>query len=62
MQLLNKEKNHARGFRTSADYGIVPGETVHLPDIACLMVKELEPGALEHIKGQVNYDFYESLR
>ena len=38
------------------------GETVHLPDIACLMITELEPGALEHIKGQVNYDFYESLR
>ncbi|MBQ2800251.1 MAG: N-acetyltransferase [Lachnospiraceae bacterium] len=58
----NPQNYQARGFRTSANYGIVPGETVHLPDIACLMVKELEPGALEHIKGQVNYDFYESLR
>lgn len=58
----NPQNYQARGFYTSADYGIVPGETLHLPDIACLMVKELELGALERIKGQVNYDFYEALR
>jgi len=51
----------ARGFQTAADYGILPGETVHLPHIACLMVKELVPGALERIKGTVEYDFYETL-
>lgn len=58
----NPQNYHARGFHTSADYGIVPGETLHLPDIACLMVKELEAGALEGIKGQVNYDFYDALK
>ncbi|MDE6435231.1 MAG: hypothetical protein K2L07_13495, partial [Lachnospiraceae bacterium] len=58
---LNPDNYHARGFFTSSDYGIVPGKTVHLPDISCLMVKELVPGALENIKGQVEYDFYKTL-
>ena len=58
----NPQNYHARGFKTSADYGIVPGKSVHLPDIKCLMVKELEEAALEHIKGTLEYDFYECLR
>lgn len=58
----NPQNYHARGFETSADYGIVPGETVQLPHISCLMIKELEKGALDHIKGRVEYDFYECLK
>lgn len=57
----NPQNYRARGFKTAADYGIVPGKTVHLPHIDCLMVKELKPGALEKIKGTVEYDFYEML-
>ena len=51
----------ARGFVTAADHGILPGKTVHLPAIECLMVKELVPGALERIQGVVEYDFYDTL-
>lgn len=51
----------ARGFVTAADYGILPGKTVHLPHIDCLMIKELVPGALEKMNGTVEYDFYEML-
>ena len=50
-----------RGFVTSADYGIVPGPKLHLPAIECLMVKELVSGALEHIRGTVDYSMYETL-
>lgn len=56
------ENYRARGFVTAADYGILPGETVHLPHIDCLMVKELVPGALGNISGTVEYDFYETLK
>ena len=51
----------ARGFVTAADHGILPGKTVHLPHIDCLMVKELIPGALETLKGHVEYDCYQTL-
>lgn len=51
----------SRGFKTSADYGIVADESVHLPAPECLMVKELEEHALENIKGIVNYNDYECL-
>lgn len=57
----NPRNYHARGFVTSADYGIVPGPTVHLPAIECLMVKELLPGALNHIHGTVEYTMYDTL-
>ena len=57
----NPANYRARGFRTSSDYGIVPGAGLHLPAVDCLMVKELVPGALEKIKGKVEYDFYETL-
>ncbi len=50
-----------RGFVTSADHGIVAGPNIHLPHVSCLMIKELEPGALEHIHGTVDYSFYEAL-
>ena len=51
-----------RGFVTAADHGILPGETVQLPAIECLMVKELIPGGLDGIHGQVSYADYKSLK
>jgi len=57
----NPANYRSRGFVTAASHGILPGETVHLPHIDCLMVKELVPGALESIKGHVEYSDYKSL-
>ena len=51
----------ARGFVTAANHGILPGQTVHLPHMDCLMVKELQPGALEEIHGVVEYSDYRVL-
>jgi predicted N-acetyltransferase YhbS len=51
-----------RGFVTSAGYGITAHESVGLPAVECLMVKELIPGGLEGIHGQVCYADYETLR
>ena len=50
-----------RGFVTSADYGITAHESVGLPAPECLMVKELIPGGLEGIHGQVSYADYQCL-
>lgn len=57
----NPRNYNPRGFVTAAEHGILPGKTVHLPHIDCLMVKELVPGALEGIKGTVEYTDYETL-
>lgn len=57
----NPQNYNARGFKTSADYGIFAGESVHLPAPECLMVKELTANALENIKGVVEYNDYKSL-
>lgn len=57
----NPRNYHARGFVTAAEHGILPGKSVHLPAIECLMVKELMPGALEGIKGTVDYYDYSTL-
>lgn len=57
----NPQNYRARGFVTAAEHGILPGKTLHLPHIDCLMVKELIPGALEHIHGIVEYSDYEAL-
>lgn len=57
----NPQNYRSRGFLTSSDYGILPGESVNLPAVECLMVKELEKGALERINGVVEYSDYESL-
>ena len=57
----NPQNYRSRGFVTAADYGILPGSTVHLPAIECLMVKELKPGALESISGVVEYSDYDVL-
>ena len=45
----------------AADHNILPGNTVNLPHISCLMVKELVPGALMNIRGIVDYSFYNIL-
>ena len=57
----NPRNYHARGFVTAADHGILPGKTVHVPHIDCLMVKALVPGALEEIRGIVEYTDYQTL-
>lgn len=57
----NPRNYNARGFVTAAEKGIFPGKSVHLPAIECLMVKELMPGALESIKGTVDYYDYRTL-
>lgn len=57
----NPQNYNARGFKTSADFGITAGPNVHLPHVSCLMVKELVDGALDNISGMVDYSFYEAL-
>ena len=57
----NPQNYRSRGFKTSADYGIVPDEGIGLPAVECLMVKELCENALEHISGVVSYADYKSL-
>lgn len=58
----NPQNYRSRGFQTAVNYGIMPGKSVHLPAIECLMVKELEEGALTTMKGLVEYDDYEALK
>lgn len=58
----NPRNYNPRGFVTSADHGIVAGPDIHLPHISCLMVKELVDGALEQVRGVVDYSFYDALR
>ena len=57
----NPQNYNPRGFETSSQYGIVAGSKINLPAVECLMVKELISGALEHIKGIVDYSDYECL-
>ena len=58
----NPQNYRSRGFDSSYKYGIEAVESVHLPHPDCLMVKELEDGALEHINGLLDYSFYECLK
>lgn len=58
----NPMNYRSRGFVTSSDYGITAHESVGLPAPECLMVKELVPGGLRDIYGQVNYNDYQCLR
>ncbi len=51
-----------RGFQTSAKYNIVASESVGLPDVECMMVKELVDGALDNISGVVDYSCYDALQ
>lgn len=58
----NPQNYRSRGFMTSAEYGIFAVPSVGLPAPECLMVKELSEGAIENIKGALDYSFYECLR
>ena len=58
----NPMNYHSRGFVTSAPFGITAHESVGLPAQECLMVKELIPGALTDIQGEVFYSDYQCLR
>lgn len=58
----NPMNYRSRGFVTSEPWGITAHESVGLPAPECLMVKELVPGSLDSIHGQVNYSDYQCLR
>ncbi len=58
----NPRNYNPRGFRSSYNYGIKAGPNIKLPHPDCLMVKELEPGALDNISGLVDYSCYETLQ
>lgn len=59
----NPMNYRSRGFVTSADHGITAHSSVGLPAAECLMVRELIPGGLEGITGQLRYaDDYACLR
>lgn len=58
----NPMNYRSRGFVTSAPYGITAHASVGLPAPECLMVKELIPGGLDGIHGQVSYTDYKALR
>lgn len=51
----------SRGFQPSWKYGIEAGPNIKLPHPDCLMVKELEPGALDKMGGLVDYAYYKAL-
>ena len=57
----NPRNYNPRGFETSYPHGIVAGPNLDLPAVECLMVKELVAGALDNIKGIVDYSDYECL-
>ena len=57
----NPMNYRSRGFATSASFGITAHESVGLPAPECLMVKELIPGGLADIHGQVCYSDYQCL-
>ena len=57
----NPRNYNPRGFETSYPHGIVAGPNLDLPAVECLMVKELVPGALDGISGQVSYSDYDCL-
>ena len=57
----NPRNYTSRGFQPSYRFGIKAGPNITLPHPDCLMVKELEKGALDNMSGLVDYSFYESL-
>mgnify|MGYP003289072501 FL=1 len=57
----NPRNYNSRGFWPSYKFGVEAGPNLKLPHPDCLMIKELKEGALEHIKGMVDYSFYEAL-
>lgn len=58
----NPRNYNNRGFQSSYKFGIEAGPSIHLPHPDCLMIKELEEGALDNMNGFVDYYFYETLR
>lgn len=58
----NPRNYNPRGFQASYKYGIEAGSNIRLPHPDCLMIKELENGALEKMNGLVDYSYYESLQ
>lgn len=56
----NPQNYRSRGFKTSADFGIIAGESIGLPAPECLMVKELYENALETINGVLEYTDYKT--
>ena len=58
----NPQNYNPRGFQASYKFEIEAGPNITLPHPDCLMVKELEKGALKKMSGLVDYSFYESLR
>ena len=57
----NPRNYNPRGFQSSYKFGIEAGPNIKLPHPDCLMVKELEEGALNEIGGLVDYSYYEAL-
>lgn len=58
----NPQNYNPRGFQSSYKFGIEAGSNIELPHPDCLMVKELEAGALDKMSGFIDYSFYESLQ
>ena len=58
----NPMNYRSRGFLTSSNYGVYAADSVGLPHPDFLMIRELVPGALEHIHGYLDYSFYECLK
>ncbi|RKI40855.1 N-acetyltransferase [bacterium D16-51] len=57
----NPRSYNNRGFQSSYKFGIEAGSNIKLPHPDCLMIKELEKGALNRISGLVDYSFYDTL-
>ena len=57
----NPRNYNSRGFMPSYKFGVEAGPNLKLPHPDCLMIKELKEGALDHIKGMVDYSFYVAL-
>lgn len=57
----NPRNYNSRGFQSSYRFGIEAGPNIKLPHPDCLMIKELEVGALDRMSGFVDYSFYEAL-
>lgn len=58
----NPKNYNTRGFQSSFKFGVMAGPNIKLSNPDCLMIKELEDGALENMNGFVDYSFYETLR
>ena len=51
-----------RGFQPSYRFEIEAGPNIKLPHPDCLMIKELEKGAADSMRGFVDYSFYKTLQ